>query len=74
MLSDEILQKCLILGKPKIKEDAVKILSLLSDNTHYVLTGVAIRTPNEMRSFTRNDRGDFQKALHGGDLLLYRQI
>lgn len=61
MLSDEILQKCLILGKPKDREDAVKILSLLSDNTHYVLTGVAIRTPNEMRSFTATTEVTFKK-------------
>ncbi|NMB37479.1 MAG: septum formation inhibitor Maf [Bacteroidales bacterium] len=52
VLTDEILQKCQILGKPTDREDAVSILSLLSDNTHYVLTGVALRTSKAIRSFT----------------------
>jgi len=61
MLSDETLQKCVILGKPIDREDAVRILSLLSDNTHYVLTGVAIRTPDETRSFTVATEVTFKK-------------
>ncbi len=61
MLSEETLQKCLILGKPIDRKDAVRILSLLSDNTHYVLTGVAIRTHDELRSFTAVTEVTFKK-------------
>jgi septum formation protein len=61
MLSEETLQKCVILGKPIDREDAVRILSLLSDNTHYVLTGVVIRTIDEMRSFTATTEVTFKK-------------
>lgn len=34
----------LILGKPKDKEDAIRILKLLSGNVHKVITGVCILT------------------------------
>ncbi len=61
VLTDEILQECLILGKPTDREDAIRILSLLSDNTHYVLTGVAIRTLKEIRSFTATTEVSFKK-------------
>lgn len=41
-----------ILGKPVDREDAVRMLRMLSGRTHHVRTGVAIRTKGEMRSFT----------------------
>ena len=31
-----------VIGKPSNREDAIKILSALSGNTHYVITGVVI--------------------------------
>lgn len=33
-----------VLGKPKDREDAVRTLKMLSGKTHFVLTGVCIRT------------------------------
>lgn len=41
-----------ILGKPKDKTGAVKMLGLLQGNTHTVLTGVCIRNCSKMKSFT----------------------
>lgn len=41
-----------ILGKPKDKEDAKKMLKLLSDVTHQVATGVTISTKDKCHSFT----------------------
>ena len=37
-----VLHRGEIIGKPKDREDAVKILSRLSGNTHYVYTGFAV--------------------------------
>jgi len=39
-----------ILGKPKDKTDAVRMLSLLSDNTHQVLTAVAITNYKQQKT------------------------
>lgn len=61
MLSEETLQKCAILGKPTDRKDAFRILSLLSDNTHYVLTGVVIRTLDELRSLAATTEVTFKK-------------
>lgn len=41
-----------IIGKPTDKENAKEILSTLSDNTHTVTTGVTLRGPDFIRSFT----------------------
>ena len=41
-----------ILGKPKDRDDAIRILSLLSGNMHQVLTGVFIRSNFKRKSFT----------------------
>lgn len=40
-----------ILGKPKDKEDAVRMLSMLSGKTHEVITGVAILYKDEVIKF-----------------------
>lgn len=42
---------CEVLGKPKSKEDAYRMLSLLSGKTHRVLTGVAIVSDSQSLSF-----------------------
>ena len=41
-----------ILGKPKDKEDAARMLRLLSGNTHRVLTGCCVSFSGKSRAFT----------------------
>lgn len=41
-----------IIGKPKDRDDAVRMLGMLSGNTHTVITGVTLRTTRETRSFS----------------------
>lgn len=40
-----------ILGKPKDREEAVRMLRLLSGQTHHVVTGVTVRTAEKTESF-----------------------
>ena len=40
-----------ILGKPKDKEDAERMLRLLSGKTHHVVTGVTVRSAQKTESF-----------------------
>ena len=40
-----------ILGKPKDREDAARMLQLLSAKTHHVVTGVTVRTAEKTESF-----------------------
>ena len=40
-----------VLGKPKDREDAVRMLKILSGHTHQVMTGVSITTREFQRSF-----------------------
>ena len=40
-----------ILGKPKDKEDAERMLQLLSGKTHHVVTGVTVRSAEKTESF-----------------------
>lgn len=46
------LERAEILGKPADRDDAFAMLRALSGRTHYVLTGVTLRTNREIRSFT----------------------
>ena len=48
-----------IFGKPKDREDAVKMLRALSGKTHTVSTGVTIVSGNETESFTSETRVTF---------------
>ena len=41
-----------ILGKPKDKEDALRMLGMLQNNKHTVITGVCIRSNHKKRSFS----------------------
>lgn len=41
-----------ILGKPNSKEDAKRMLKMLSGNTHKVVTGVAMRKGTEIKTFS----------------------
>lgn len=40
-----------ILGKPKDREDAARMLQLLSGKTHHVVTGVTVRSAQKTESF-----------------------
>lgn len=40
-----------ILGKPKDREDATRMLQLLSGKTHHVVTGVTVRSAEKSESF-----------------------
>ena len=40
-----------ILGKPKDKEDAARMLQMLSGKTHHVVTGVTVRSAERTESF-----------------------
>ena len=40
-----------ILGKPKDREDAARMLRLLSGKTHHVVTGVTVRSAEKTKSF-----------------------
>jgi septum formation protein len=40
-----------ILGKPKDREDAIRMIKLLSGRTHQVITGVVLRTSKDRISF-----------------------
>lgn len=48
----DIINNSFILGKPKGRSEAIEIITHLSGKTHYVLTGVVLRSHNETRSFT----------------------
>ena len=41
-----------ILGKPKDREDATRMLQMLSGKTHHVVTGVTVRSAEKMESFS----------------------
>jgi septum formation protein len=50
-----------IVGKPKDREDAVKILSSISDNTHQVITAVCVLHKGEEHSFADVTTVSFHK-------------
>lgn len=50
-----------VLSKPKDTEDAVRILNLLSGNSHEVITGVTIRTRSKSHSFYSVTKVFFKK-------------
>ena len=56
----QMLESCEILGKPKDRDDALNILSKLSGNTHYVLTGVVLRSNKTTRAFTATSEVTFK--------------
>ena len=41
-----------VLGKPKDKEDAYRMLRLLQNNKHHVITAVSIISPNKSETFS----------------------
>ena len=50
-----------ILGKPKDREDAKRMLKMLSDNTHKVITGCAVVKNSEISSFSVTTEVEFFK-------------
>ncbi len=56
-----VWQKKNMLGKPKSKKDAVEILKQLSDNKHYVYTGVTLTSLKKKISFFSKSTVFFDK-------------
>lgn len=54
-----------ILGKPKDREDAVRMLRLLSGSSHEVVTGVTLRTTSRERSFSCRSVVRFREMSEG---------
>lgn len=48
-----------ILGKPSDKEDALRMLRLLSDKTHHVVTGVTVRSKYQIKTFAATSQVTF---------------
>lgn len=51
------------LAKPKSPEDAARMLRALSGRTHRVITGVALRWPKGMTSFTDQTKVTFRELI-----------
>jgi septum formation protein len=45
-----------ILGKPVDRDDALRMLSLLSGKTHHVVTGVTVRSKEKIRTFSATSK------------------
>lgn len=52
-----------ILGKPANREEAVRMLRLLSGADHEVVTGVTLRSTNRLRSFSCRSRVSFRTII-----------
>ena len=50
-----------ILGKPKDREDALRMLRILSGKSHFVVTGVTVRTKGKMKSFSAKSKVTFAR-------------
>lgn len=50
-----------IYGKPKDRDDALRILTILSGNVHQVITGVSILTANKKYTFSNTTNVHFKK-------------
>lgn len=48
-----------ILGKPVDRDDALRMMRLLSGNTHHVVTGVTVRSSNKIKTFSSNSKVTF---------------
>ena len=59
-----------VLGKPADRDDAIRMLHLLSGNTHTVYTGVCLRSCEQEESFTEQTLVHFV-ALSDDDILHY---
>lgn len=59
-----------ILGKPKDREDALKMLEILSGKTHRVVTGVTVRSATKSKSFAVKSKVTFA-ALDAEEMAYY---
>ena len=59
-----------ILGKPKDRDDALRMLSLLSDKTHHVVTGVTVRSKEKRETFAVSSEVTFA-ALDPDEMAYY---
>ena len=59
-----------IIGKPKDKEDAVRMLQMLSGRRHEVITGVCIKSADKMKTFFASSHVYF-KELSEGEIRYY---
>ena len=59
-----------ILGKPKDRDDAMRMLALLSGKTHHVVTGVTVRTANKTKTFGVKTKVTFA-ALDADEMAYY---
>lgn len=59
-----------VLGKPKDKKDAVRMLQMLSGNEHEVITGVVLTTADNQHTFTVSTKVFF-KTLTGDEIEFY---
>ena len=59
-----------ILGKPHDREEAIRMLKLLSNRTHRVLTGVTLRSSKKRKSFTATTTVTFRE-LEDSEILYF---
>ena len=59
-----------ILGKPKDRDDALRMLALLSGKTHHVVTGVTVRTTKKVKTFGVKSKVTFA-ALDAEEMAYY---
>ncbi len=50
-----------ILGKPKDRDDAVRMLNLLSGKAHKVVTGVTVHTKDKTKTFSVTSKVEFEQ-------------
>ena len=65
-----VCHKDQVLGKPANKEDAVRILKLLSGDRHTVITGICLKTHKKEASFCTKSEVSF-KDLSGSEIDYY---
>jgi septum formation protein len=54
-----------ILGKPRDREDALRMLKLLSGKTHHVVTGVTVRSADKCKTFSVKSKVTFARLDQG---------
>ncbi len=60
----------MVLGKPKDREDAIRMLAMLSGKEHFVVTAVTLRIGDKFRTFSQNTEVKF-KELSREDIEYY---